>query len=71
MKRKTFLKKLNLNKNTVSHLTGSSLKKVRGGKDVCSGDASSCLSACIVWTCEPELCTYSKCMTACGSDPCC
>ncbi len=71
MKRKNFSKKLSLNKNTVSHLNGSSLENVRGGQDACSGYVSSCLSDCIIWTCEPEVCTYSACMTACGSNPCC
>lgn len=76
--KKSFEKKLSLNKQTVADLHTGDMSGVRGG----TADATSATPRC-EYTCpycptslSPKceytcLCTESDCMTACGSDPCC
>ena len=60
MKTKTFIKKLNLNKQTVAALENEQMNKVKGGIDTVNRTlcVTKCISGCETVTC----CIYSVCI---------
>ncbi len=67
--KKNFIKKLALNKQTVSNLNKSDMNFIRGGEETdYSCFVSYCISGCVS-VCETE-CMYNTCHATCNPDTC-
>ena len=64
--KKSFSKKLSLNKKTVVNLQDDSMQNAKGGISaaVCNTSRYICYNTCVI-------CTLTECATACNSNPCC
>ncbi|HLP47172.1 MAG TPA: class I lanthipeptide [Candidatus Deferrimicrobium sp.] len=67
--KKNLIKKLALNKQTVSNLNKTAMKLIRGGEETdYSCFVSYCNSGCVS-VCETE-CMYNTCHATCNADTC-
>jgi hypothetical protein len=77
--KKSFTKKLTLNKKTIVNLQDNAMENAKGGisADACNTTRYICADTCrcptTLWiVCEITCgCTLTECATACNSNPCC